>query len=110
LPASAEEGHPVEEPMDPTSTDAIAAEAARAAIQAVKASGVVVRVDPGAFQGILERIEAPMVVTATSGVFRTNYQYLVSYKGLIFYSESREPLTLASGIEVVNAEEMYVPE
>jgi len=96
--------------MDPMSADAVAAEGARAAIQALKASGVVVRVDPGAFQGILERVEAPMVVSGTSGVFRTNYQYLVSYKGLIFYTESREPLTLAPGIEVVHAEEMYVPE
>jgi len=78
---SAEEEHPVEEPI---SANAFAAAAQAAVIEAIKASGVVVRVYPNDFQTILGRAPGALVVHATSGLFSTTYQYLVSYKGLAF--------------------------
>jgi hypothetical protein len=76
---------------------------------ATKASGVIVRVSAENFMAILGRVDAPLVVHASGGIFSTRYQYLVSHKGLAFYTKSREPLQLPSGTELVNAESIWVP-
>ena len=90
---------------------AAAAGAIAAAIaNAVKASGVIVRVTPENFAAILRRVENPLVVHATGGVFKTNYQYLTSYKGLAFYTKSNEPLALPFGAEVMTAKSIWVPQ
>jgi hypothetical protein len=87
-----------------------AAGAAAAAIaQAVKASGVIVRVEPYDFLGILGRQKGALVVHATGGLFRTNYQYLTSYKGLAFFTKSPDPLDLPAGTELVQAGAIWIP-
>jgi hypothetical protein len=84
--------------------------AAGAAIsQAIKASGVVVRVEPNDFLGILRRQQGALVVHATSRFLGTRHQYLTSYKGLAFFAKSSEPLSLPSGTEVVQAKTIWVP-
>ncbi len=88
---------------------AVAAMAAAIA-NAVKASGVILRVTPENFAAILKRIETPLVVHATGGVFTTNYQYLTSYKGLAFYTKSTRPLALPSGAELVTAQKIWIPQ
>ena len=89
---------------------AAAAVIAAAIANAVKASGVIVRVTPENFAAILSRAENPLVVHATGGVFKTNYQYLASYKGFAFYTKSNEPLALPFGAEVVAARNIWVPQ
>jgi hypothetical protein len=86
-----------------------AAGAAAAAIAAIKASGVIVIVEPDEFVGILKRQPGALVVHATSGFFSTGYRYLTSYKGLAFYTEARAPLDLPSGTELVQAKKIWVP-
>jgi hypothetical protein len=76
---------------------------------ATKASGVVVRVSAENFMAILKRVESPLVVHASGGFFSTSYQYLVGYKGLAFYTKSREPLQLPLGTELVKAESIWIP-
>ncbi len=83
--------------------------AAAAMIQAARASGVIVRVEPGAFDTIVRKVEAPLVVASQGGVFRKYYDYLVSYKGLAFYTRSQQPLTLPPGAEIVAASRIWVP-
>ncbi|MBI4903327.1 MAG: hypothetical protein HY820_06820 [Acidobacteria bacterium] len=83
--------------------------AVAAMIQAVKASGVIVRVEPGEFQKLLRREANPLVVTATGGLFSRNYQYLFSHKGLAFYTKSAEQLTLPRETELVNASRIWIP-
>jgi hypothetical protein len=85
------------------------AAAAAAIAQAIKASGVLVRVAPAEFLRILHRQKEPLVVHAAGGFFRTNYQYLTSYKGLAFYAKSSEPLNLPSGCELVTAGSIWIP-
>jgi hypothetical protein len=89
---------------------AVAAAAAAAAANAIKATGVVVRVEPAAFLAILARAEAPLVVTGQGGLFTTHYQYLTSYKGLAFFTRSPEELALPRGAEVVRAESISIPD
>jgi hypothetical protein len=63
----------------------IAAIAANAAIaKAIKASGVIVTLKPEEFSKVLNRAKDPLIVVAESGVFSTNYKYLMAYKGLTF--------------------------
>ena len=89
---------------------ATAGAVAAAIANAVKASGVIVRVTPEDFAAILRRTENPLVVHATGGVFTTNYQYLTSYKGLAFYTKSPAPLALPFGAEVMTAKSIWVPQ
>jgi hypothetical protein len=83
---------------------------AAAMAQAVRASGVVVRMEPAEFLRLLERQQAPLVVRAvTNLLFFTNYQYLTSYKGLAFFARSSTPLTLPPGCEIIDAGGMWMP-
>jgi hypothetical protein len=85
------------------------AAAAAAIAQAIKASGVLVRVKPPEFLKIARMANDPLVVTATGGVFSNNYQYLMGYKGLAFFTKSDEPLSLPNGAEVIVADRIWIP-
>jgi hypothetical protein len=85
------------------------AAAAAAIANAIKASGVVVRVSPADFHAILLKIESPLVVHAKGGFFSTSYQYLVSYKGLAFFTKSPEPILLPAGAETIVARKIWTP-
>ena len=83
---------------------------AAAIANAIKASGVVVRVEPADFQTILRKVENPLVVHAKGGFFSTNYQYLVSYKGFAFFSKAPEPFVLPPEVELVVAKSLWIPQ
>lgn len=87
-----------------------AAAAAAAIANATKASGVIVKVSPDNFSSILGRVERPLVVHATGGLFSTHYKYLTSYKGLAFFTKSAVPLALPVGTELVNAQSIWIPQ
>ena len=88
---------------------ASAGAAAAAIAKAVKVSGTIVKVEPGEFERILARQPGLLVVTAQGGIFSTKYRYLTSYKGLAFFTESAEPLSLPSGSELVVAKKIWIP-
>ena len=88
---------------------AAGAAAAAALIQAVKASGVIVSLDPPEFQKLLLTLSDPLIVTATGGVFRKTTQYLTSYKGLAFYTDSPTPIALPPTAEVITARRIWIP-
>lgn len=85
--------------------------AAHAAIvaQAIKASGAIVRVDPVDFLRLVARQDAPLVVVSYGGLFAKRYQYLASYKGLVFHTKTVEALALPRGCEVVQARQIWIP-
>ena len=87
-----------------------AAAAAAAIAKAIKASGVLVRVAPNAFQTILRKVENPLVIYAEGGFFSTSHQYLVSYKGFVFLTKSSEPISLPADAETISAEKIWVPQ
>lgn len=88
----------------------VEAAAIQAAIaNAIKASGVVVRVSPEDFLRILSKAEKPLVVWTTGGFFSRNYQYLTSYKGFAFYTKTGMPLELSPRIETVVADKIWIP-
>jgi hypothetical protein len=93
------------------SNGAVAGGAAGAAViaQAIKASGAIVKVEPLDFIALLERAENPLLVYCERRFFSTSYQYLMGYKGLVFYTKSRTPLDLPRNIEVVTAKKIWIP-
>ncbi len=86
-----------------------AAAHAAAIAQAIKASGVLVRVQPEEFLRIVNRQEASLVVKAPAGFLQRGWRYLTSYKGLAFFTKAPEPLPLPGRAEVVEAETIWVP-
>ncbi len=85
------------------------AAAAAAIAMAIKASGVLIRLDPDEFRKVMVRVPEPLVVITEGGLFTTNYQYLMSYKGLAFYTKASAPLDLPAGAEVVSAQRIWIP-
>lgn len=79
-----------------------------AVIQALKASGVIVSVTPDEFRKVLYMAENPLVVTATAKFFGTTYRYLTTYRGLAFFTKSKEPIELGMA-EVIAAKTIWVP-
>lgn len=84
--------------------------AVAAAINAIKASGVVVRVSPADFIQVISRTDAPLVVVSRGGVIKKHYRYLTSYKGLAFFARSPDALVLPPRAEIVGAEAISIPE
>ena len=88
---------------------AAAAAAGAAKARAIRASGTIVRLGRQDFLAILERSKQPLVVRSTSGFFGVSYKYLTSYKGLAFFLQSSEPLELPAGVELMEAERIWIP-
>jgi hypothetical protein len=77
---------------------------------AVKASGVVVKLDPPEWLKVLKRTDNPIVVISRGGMFRRKSQYLTTYRGLAFYTSSEPPLVLPGRAELINAKSIWTPE
>ena len=77
--------------------------------EAIKASGTIVKVEPEVFAQLLAKTESPLVVYSEGGVISTNHQYLMSYKGLAFYTKADDPISLPAGAEVIVAEKIWIP-
>jgi ethanolamine utilization protein EutA (predicted chaperonin) len=86
-----------------------AAAVAAAIANAIKASGLVVRVEPEDFVNILRKAEK-LIVSKQGGVFSKNHQYLTSYKGFAFFTKSREQIDLSRGVEIVHANKIWIPQ
>jgi hypothetical protein len=89
---------------------AAGAAAHMAMMNALKASGVVVRMEPGDFMALLDRMEEPLVVVGQGGVFRKHAQYLTTYRGLAFFTKSSQALVLPRRAEIVTVRSISVPD
>lgn len=88
-----------------------AAGAAHAAmVNAHKALGVVVRLEVAEWLKILERTDRPLVVIGTGGVFKKHNQYLTSYRGLAFFTTSKDTIVFPPRCEIVQRRLSRSPE
>ncbi|MGQ0715284.1 MAG: hypothetical protein ACT4PJ_16420 [Gemmatimonadaceae bacterium] len=90
--------------------EAAGAAAHAAQVNALKASGVVVRLEIGEWLKILGRTERPLVVLGTGGVFKKHNQYLTSYRGLAFFTTSKDTIVLPPRCEIVQAKSISIPD
>ncbi len=88
---------------------AAGAAAAAAIARAIKASGVIVKVDAENFTAVLYKMESPLVVTAKGGFLYKDFVYLTSYKGLAFYTKNPQPIELPGKTELVAAKKIWIP-
>ena len=86
---------------------AVAAHAAIA--NAIKASGVIIRVENKDFLVVIRRVEKPLVVMTEKSFWSPSYKYISSYKGLAFFTKSSELLRLPSDVELVSAKKIHIP-
>jgi hypothetical protein len=86
-----------------------AAAAAAAIANAIKASGAIIKLDPGEFTKIVQKIEEPLVVQAQIGVFTKKMRYLTCYKGLYFYCQTSAAIPFSARTEYVNAKSIWIP-
>jgi len=87
---------------------AVVAAAAAAKANAIKAMGPIVVVEPHEFLDILQRTENPLVVHSPAGMI-TKYKYITSYKGLTFFTKSKEPLLIPASVETITAKKIELP-
>ena len=80
-----------------------------AMMQAIKASGVLVRIEPDVFMTIVRRAEAPLVIRADGGLFAKKHQYLTSYKGFAFFTKTDTELPMPPTAEVMKARSIFIP-
>jgi hypothetical protein len=85
-----------------------AAVAAAAIANAIKAMGPIVVVEPQVFLDILQRTEKPLVVHSPAGLM-TKYKYLTSYKGLVFFTKSKDALLIPASAETITAKKIELP-
>ena len=79
-------------------------------VNAIRASGVVVRINAPELLTLLERSDAPLVVVGKGGTFRKHYRYLTTYKGLAFFARSPLPLAIPAHAEIITVESISIPE
>ena len=77
---------------------------------AIKATGVVVRMEPNEWMAVLKRNENAVVVVAQGGMFKKSYRYLTSYGGLAFFTKSDQALVLPGRTNVITAKSISIPD
>jgi hypothetical protein len=88
---------------------ATTAAAHAALVQAVKASGVIVRLDPDEFLKIMDKNLDGLVVMHIGGTLNRGFHYLTSYKGLAFYTKSSKKLAFPNSVELIISKSIWMP-
>ncbi len=83
---------------------------AAAAMNAAKACGVAVTVEPYDFLEIVYKNPSALVVVAPAGFMWRKFRYATSYKGFILHTLTPDPLDLPPKTEVIQAKSMWMPE
>jgi hypothetical protein len=87
----------------------VGAAAAAAIAQAIKASGVIVRVSEEDFANILSKTERPLVICSMGGLFSKKYRYMTSYKGFAFFTKCSAPFMFPPKVETIVAGKIWIP-
>jgi len=86
-----------------------AARAAEGAVNAPKTVDVIADVESQDFHAILEKVDEPLVVHSP-GTLWTKHKYLTSYKGLVFFTKSKDALLIPASVEMVTAKKILLPQ
>ncbi len=79
-------------------------------VNATKASGAIVKVEPNVFEQLANKTAEPLIVYSEGGFFSRNYKYLMNYKGLFFFTKSPSQLALPAQTELIRAKKIWVPD
>ncbi len=76
---------------------------------AIKATGPIVHLEPQDFVDILAKVAEPLVVYSPAG-FLTKHKYLTSYKGLTFFTASKELVPIPESVQIIHAKKIWIPD
>lgn len=88
---------------------ATASAAYAATVNALRASGTLVRLEPRAFEHLVRKAAEPLVVRAPAGFLGNSFSYMMPYKGLTFYTKSKIALDLPRTVELIEAASIWIP-
>jgi hypothetical protein len=74
-------------------------------IFADRATGVRVKLED--FLAILSKVEEPLVIITSVGLFTKIYKYVTAYKGFIFFTESLDKLEFNTKTEIIYAQNFW---
>jgi hypothetical protein len=102
--------------VDPTITAAMvsvgtaaAASAANAIANAVKASGAIIKLEPDEFSKILSKTTDPLIVVSPTGFKKRKTRYLFSWKGFVFFCETKKQVIFPKGTKTILSNKIWVP-
>lgn len=78
-------------------------------MHAVRAYGMIVKLNAEEFLRLIERQTAPLIVHSAGKFLFVRHKYLTTYKGLAFNTSSSEPLPLPGDAEVIEANAIWMP-
>jgi len=82
-------------------------------VNAVRACGSIVNINPEGFLEIvnrsMEQETNPLVVHSEGGWFSTSYYYLTNYKGLFFWTKSSIPMDFPVETEKIRVKKIWLP-
>lgn len=86
--------------------------AAQAAIQqAIKASGAIVKIEPGDFSRLVGRMNDGLVIEHQGTLlFKSVFKYSTAYKGFIFYCRTSEKISIPTRLEKISSKHFWVPQ
>jgi len=96
--------------MNGASVAAAGAAAYAAKVNAIKAGGPVVFLEPNDFIRLLSEADDAFVVVARGGWLNRKLKYLFGYRGLFFTTASKEKLALPGRADVIWAHRLWVPD
>ena len=82
----------------------------QASIQALKAFGSIVRIEPNVFLELLSLQEQPLVVQGSGGFLTSHYRYIMSYQGITFFAKSNKKLELPANAKIIETKKVFVPD
>ena len=85
-----------------------ATSAANAAARALKASGAIIKLESGEFAKILLRTTDPLIVISPTGFKKRKTKYLLSWRGFVFYCETKEQMNLRSCAETILDDNIWI--
>ena len=83
--------------------------AAAAIANAIKASGAIVRLKEEDFIKVISRAENSVIIISKGGFIKKDFDYLTSYKGLIFYARTKNEINLPGNAEIISAQRIWIP-
>lgn len=70
---------------------------------------IIVTVENDEFMRLVKQANDPMIIHQIPGWFSGQNRYLLTYRGVTFYTRSKEELSISKNAEVITAKYFYVP-
>ena len=85
------------------------AQAYAAMVNAIRASGAIVEVEPEALEQLVAKEKDPIVIFSEPGFLSKKFTFLINHKGFFFYTKTERHLSFPSDCEMIKSKKIWVP-